>query len=177
MKISKSAGRIISTTPSSGKLLEKLPAVRQQQQTMFPWRFSILWPWNPAHPFNGCWIFATIAGELPSFPMSGPQLQMQCYSRKETQPIRTTADQFVSRVLRTNCLPPSSNKGFLTQVCGPDFGNHVLDFEKVIVLKMPFALLFEKSNKLVPSEMVRSACWPSIGRKLLTVSNKAAKPN
>ena len=166
---STSAGRI-STTPSSGKLFPKWLAARQQKQMISPWRFSSFWPWNPTHPYNGCWISATIAGELPSFPMNGPQLQLQCYSRKGTQPIRTITDQFVYRVLRTSCLPPSSNNGFLMQGYRTDSGNHNSDLETVIVLKMPFSLLFEKSNKLVPSEVVRSACWPSIGRKPLTVS-------
>ena len=131
------------------------------------WRYAIFWPWNPTHPYNGCWIFATIAGELPSFPMNGPPLQLRCCSRKETRQIRTTTDQFVYRVLRANYLPPSSGKGFITKVYRPDFGNHNSDLEKIIVLRMPFSLLYEDSNKLVTACAQRS--WSSIGRKLLTV--------
>ena len=82
--------------------------------------------------------------------------------------MRTTTDQFVYRVLRTNCLPPCSN--FLMQMYRADFTNHNLDLEKVSVLKMSFSLPFDKSNKNVPGEMVRSACWPSIGSRLLTAS-------
>ena len=107
---------------------------------------------------NHCWRATVVPDEWSTASVA-------MLFKKGTQPIRTITDQFVYRVLRTSCLPPSSNNGFLMQGYRTDSGNHNSDLETVIVLKMPFSLLFEKSNKPVPSEVVRSACWPSIGRK------------
>ena len=70
---------------------------------------------NPIRPYIGFLIFATIAGETPKFLMNGPQLQLQCYSKKEIQLMQITTAQSVCKASRTNCLPHSSNSDSLMQ--------------------------------------------------------------